>query len=196
MNLVKKLLLPLTIIVMLAGCASEAEKEKNDAKIFESKLENYENSKLDNLFGMIEKYENMDKEEAVKELNKEIENMTKEQIKLIDKDFDDIKSKIGKELVNLIKEITIKEFELQKEYVIRVIDNNDPNNFLSSLNSPTWDELEKLFDKLDMINWIAYQKNLKTELTKVILLNENFCNNINYFSYCKLCKTYSFQYTK
>lgn len=152
MNLVKKLLLPLTIIVMLAGCASEAEKEKNDAKIFESKLENYENSKLDNLFGMIEKYENMDKEEAVKELNKEIENMTKEQIKLIDKDFDDIKSKIGKELVNLIKEITIKEFELQKEYVIRVIDNNDPNNFLSSLNSPTWDELEKLFDKLDSLS--------------------------------------------
>lgn len=152
MNLVKKLLLPLTIIVMLAGCASEAEKEKNDAKIFESKLENYENSKLDNLFGMIEKYENMDKEEAVKELNKEIENMTKEQIKLIDKDFDDIESKIGKELVNLIKEITIKEFELQKEYVIRVIDNNDPNNFLSSLNSPTWDELEKLFDKLDSLS--------------------------------------------
>ena len=150
MNLVKKLLLPLTIIVMLAGCASEAEKEKNDAKIFESKLENYENSKLDNLFEMIGKYENMDKEEAVKELNKEIENMTKEQIKLIDKDFDDIESKIGKELVNLIKEITIKEFELKKEYVIiRVIDNNDPNNFLSSLNSPTWDELEKLFDKLD-----------------------------------------------
>ena len=34
--------------------------------------------------------------------------------KLIDKDFDDIKSKIGKELVNLIKEITIKEFELKK----------------------------------------------------------------------------------
>ena len=137
MNLVKKLLLPLTIIVMLAGCASEAEKEKNDAKIFESKLENYENSKLDNLFEMIGKYENMDKEEAVKELNKEIENMTKEQIKLIDKDFDDIESKIGKELVNLIKEITIKEFELKKEYVIiRVIDNNDPNNFLSSLNSP------------------------------------------------------------
>lgn len=153
MNLVKKLLLPLTIIVMLAGCVSEAEKEKNDAKIFESKLENYyENSKLDNLFGMIEKYENMDKEEAVKELNKEIENMTKEQIKLIDKDFDDIKSKIGKELVNLIKEITIKEFELKKEYVIRVIDNNDPNNFLSSLNSPTWDELEKLFDKLDSLS--------------------------------------------
>lgn len=153
MNLVKKLLLPLTIIVILAGCASEAEKEKNDAKIFESKLENYENSKLDNLFGMIEKYENMDKEEAVKELNKEIENMTKEQIKLIDKDFDDIKSKIGKELVNLIKEITIKEFELKKEYVIiRVIDNNDPNNFLSSLNSPTWDELEKLFDKLDSLS--------------------------------------------
>lgn len=153
MNLVKKLLLPLTIIVMLAGCTSEAEKEKNDAKIFESKLENYyENSKLDNLFGMIEKYENMDKEEAVKELNKEIENMTKEQIKLIDKDFDDIKSKIGKELVNLIKEITIKEFELKKEYVIRVIDNNDPNNFLSSLNSPTWDELEKLFDKLDKLS--------------------------------------------
>ena len=133
MNLVKKLLLTFTIIVMLAGCVSEAEKEKNDAKIFESKLENYyENSKLDNLFGMIEKYENMDKEEAVKELNKEIENMTKEQIKLIDKDFDDIKSKIGKELVNLIKEITIKEFELQKEYVIRVIDNNDPNNFIIS----------------------------------------------------------------
>lgn len=154
MNLVKKLLLPLTIIVMLAGCTSEAEKEKNDAKIFESKLENYyENSKLDNLFGMIEKYENMDKEEAVKELNKEIENMTKEQIKLIDKDFDDIKSKIGKELVNLIKEITIKEFELKKEYVIiRVIDNNDPNNFISSLNSPTWDELEKFFDKLDSLS--------------------------------------------
>lgn len=153
MNLVKKLLLPLTIIVMLAGCVSEAEKEKNDAKIFESKLENYyENSKLDNLFGMIEKYENMDKEEAVKELNKEIENMTKEQIKLIDKDFDDIKSKIGKELVNLIKEITKKEFELNKEYVIRVIDNNDPNNFLLSLNSPTWDELEKLFDKLDSLS--------------------------------------------
>lgn len=153
MNLVKKLLLPLTIIVMLAGCVSEAEKEKNDAKIFESKLENYyENSKLDNLFGMIEKYENMDKEEAVKELNKEIENMTKEQIKLIGKDFDDIESKIGKELVNLIKEITIKEFELKKEYVIRVIDNNDPNNFLSSLNSPTWDELEKLFDKLDSLS--------------------------------------------
>lgn len=153
MNLVKKLLLPLTIIVMLAGCASEAEKEKNDAKIFESKLENYENSKLDNLFEMIEKYENMDKEEAVKELNKEIENMTKEQIKLIDKDFDDIESKIGKELVNLIKEITKKEFELKKEYVIiRVIDNNDPNNFLSSLNSPTWDELEKLFDKLDSLS--------------------------------------------
>lgn len=153
MNLVKKLLLPLTIIVMLAGCVSEAEKEKNDAKIFESKLENYyENSKLDNLFEMIGKYENMDKEEAVKELNKEIENMTKEQIKLIDKDFDDIKSKIGKELVNLIKEITIKEFELKKEYVIRVIDNNDPNNFLSSLNSPTWDELEKLFDKLDELS--------------------------------------------
>ncbi len=153
MNLVKKLLLPLTIIVMLAGCASEAEKEKNDAKIFESKLENYENSKLDNLFEMIGKYENMDKEEAVKELNKEIENMTKEQIKLIDKDFDDIESKIGKELVNLIKEITIKEFELKKEYVIiRVIDNNDPNNFLSSLNSPTWDELEKLFDKLDSLS--------------------------------------------
>lgn len=153
MNLVKKLLLPLTIIVMLAGCTSEAEKEKNDAKIFESKLENYyENSKLDNLFEMIGKYENMDKEEAVKELNKEIENMTKEQIKLIDKDFDDIKSKIGKELVNLIKEITIKEFELKKEYVIRVIDNNDPNNFLSSLNSPTWDELEKLFDKLDSLS--------------------------------------------
>ena len=138
---------------MLAGCASEAEKEKNDAKIFESKLENYENSKLDNLFEMIGKYENMDKEEAVKELNKEIENMTKEQIKLIDKDFDDIESKIGKELVNLIKEITIKEFELKKEYVIiRVIDNNDPNNFLSSLNSPTWDELEKLFDKLDSLS--------------------------------------------
>lgn len=153
MNLVKKLLLTFTVIVMLAGCVSEAEKEKNDAKIFESKLENYyENSKLDNLFGMIEKYENMDKEEAVKELNKEIENMTKEQIKLIDKDFDDIKSKIGKELVNLIKEITIKEFELNKEYVIRVIDNNDPNNFLSSLNSPTWDELEKLFDKLDSLS--------------------------------------------
>ncbi len=152
MNLVKKLLLPLTLIVIFAGCSSQAEKEKNDAKIFESKLENYENSKLDNLFGMIEKYENMDKEEAVKELNKEIENMTKEQIKLIDKDFDDIKSKIGKELVNLIKEITIKEFELQKEYVIRVIDNNDPNNFLSSLNSPTWDELEKLFDKLDSLS--------------------------------------------
>lgn len=154
MNLVKKLLLPLTIIVMLAGCTSEAEKEKNDAKIFESKLENYyENSKMDNLFEMIGKYENMDKEEAVKELNKEIENMTKEQIKLIDKDFDDIKSKIGKELVNLIKEITIKEFELKKEYVIiRVIDNNDPNNFLSSLNSPTWDELEKLFDKLDKLS--------------------------------------------
>lgn len=154
MNLVKKLLLPLTIIVMLAGCTSEAEREKNDAKIFESKLENYyENSKLDNLFEMIEKYENMDKEEAVKELNKEIENMTKEQIKLIDKDFNDIESKIGKELVNLIKEITIKEFELKKEYVIiRVIDNNDPNNFLSSLNSPTWDELEKLFDKLDKLS--------------------------------------------
>lgn len=153
MNLVKKLLLPLTIIIMLAGCTSEAEKEKNDAKIFESKLENYyENSTLDNLFGMIEKYENMDKEEAVKELNKEIENMTKEQIKLIDKDFDDIESKIGKELVNLIKEITKKEFELNKEYVIRVIDNNDPNNFLSSLNSPTWDELEKLFDKLDSLS--------------------------------------------
>lgn len=153
MNLVKKLLLPLTIIIMLAGCTSEAEKEKNDAKIFESKLENYyENSKLDNLFEMIGKYENMDKEEAVKELNKEIENMTKEQIKLIDKDFDDIESKIGKELVNLIKEITIKEFELNKEYVIRVIDNNDPNNFLSSLNSPTWDELEKLFDKLDKLS--------------------------------------------
>lgn len=153
MNLVKKLLLPLTIIVMLAGCTSEAEKEKNDAKIFESKLENYyENSKLDNLFEMIEKYENMDKEEAVKELNKEIENMTKEQIKLIDKDFNDIESKIGKELVNLIKEITKKEFELNKEYAIRVIDNNDPNNFLSSLNSPTWDELEKLFDKLDKLS--------------------------------------------
>lgn len=153
MNLVKKLLLPLTIIVMLAGCTSEAEKEKNDAKIFESKLENYyENSKLDNLFGMIEKYENMDKEEAVKELNKEIENMTKEQIKLIDKDFNDIESKIGKELVNLIKEITKKEFELNKEYAIRVIDNSDPNNFLSSLNSPTWDELEKLFDKLDKLS--------------------------------------------
>lgn len=153
MNLVKKLLLPLTIIVMLAGCTSEAEKEKNDAKIFESKLENYyENSNLDNLFEMIEKYENMDKEEAVKELNKEIENMTKEQIKLIDKDFDDIESKIGKELVNLIKEITKKEFELNKEYVIRVIDNNDPNNFISSLNSPTWDELEKLFDKLDKLS--------------------------------------------
>lgn len=153
MNLVKKLLLPLTIIIMLAGCTSEAEKEKNDAKIFESKLENYyENSNLDNLFEMIEKYENMDKEEAVKELNKEIENMTKEQIKLIDKDFDDIESKIGKELVNLIKEITKKEFELNKEYVIRVIDNNDPNNFLSSLNSPTWDELEKLFDKLDKLS--------------------------------------------
>lgn len=153
MNLVKKLLLPLTIIIMLAGCTSEAEKEKNDAKIFESKLENYyENSNLDNLFEMIEKYENMDKEEAVKELNKEIGNMTKEQIKLIDKDFDDIESKIGKELVNLIKEITIKEFELNKEYVIRVIDNNDPNNFLSSLNSPTWDELEKLFDKLDKLS--------------------------------------------
>lgn len=153
MNLVKKLLLTFTVIVMLAGCVSEAEKEKNDAKIFESKLENYyENSKLDNLFGMIEKYENMDKEEAVKELNKEIENMTKEQIKLIDKDFDDIKSKMGKEIVNLIKEITKKEFELNKEYVIRVIDNNDPNNFLSSLNSPTWDELEKLFDKLDKLS--------------------------------------------
>lgn len=153
MNLVKKLLLPLTIIVMLAGCTSEAEKEKNDAKIFESKLENYyENSNLDNLFEMIGKYENMDKEEAVKELNKEIENMTKEQIKLIDKDFDDIESKIGKQLVNLIKEITKKEFELNKEYVIRVIDNNDPNNFLSSLNSPTWDELEKLFDKLDKLS--------------------------------------------
>lgn len=153
MNLVKKLLLPLTIIIMLAGCTSEAEKEKNDAKIFESKLENYyENSTLDNLFEMIGKYENMDKEEAVKELNKEIENMTKEQIKLIDKDFDDIESKIGKELVNLIKEITKKEFELNKEYVIRVIDNNDPNNFLSSLNSPTWDELEKLFDKLDKLS--------------------------------------------
>lgn len=153
MNLVKKLLLPLTIIVMLAGCTSEAEKEKNDAKIFESKLENYyENSKMDNLFEMIGKYENMDKEEAVKELNKEIENMTKEQIKLIDKDFNDIESKIGKELVNLIKEITIKEFELNKEYVIRVIDNNDPNNFISSLNSPTWDELEKLFDKLDKLS--------------------------------------------
>ena len=81
MNLVKKLLLPLTLIVIFAGCSSQAEKEKNDAKIFESKLENYENSKLDNLFGMIEKYENMDKEEAVKELNKEIENMTKEQVK-------------------------------------------------------------------------------------------------------------------
>lgn len=153
MNLVKKLLLPLTIIIMLAGCTSEAEKEKNDAKIFESKLENYyENSTLDNLFGMIEKYENMDKEEAVKELNKEIENMTKEQIKLIDKDFNDIESKIGKELVNLIKEITKKEFELNKEYVIRVIDNSDPNNFISSLNSPTWDELEKLFDKLDKLS--------------------------------------------
>lgn len=153
MNLVKKLLLPLTIIVMLAGCTSEAEKEKNDAKIFESKLENYyENSNMDNLFEMIGKYENMDKEEAVKELNKEIENMTKEQIKLIDKDFNDIESKIGKELVNLIKEITIKEFELNKEYVIRVIDNSDPNNFISSLNSPTWDELEKLFDKLDKLS--------------------------------------------
>lgn len=153
MNLVKKLLLPLTIIVMLAGCTSEAEKEKNDAKIFESKLENYyENSNMDNLFEMIGKYENMDKEEAVKELNKEIENMTKEQIKLIDKDFNDIESKIGKELVNLIKEITKKEFELNKEYVIRVIDNNDPNNFISSLNSPTWDELEKLFDKLDKLS--------------------------------------------
>lgn len=153
MNLVKKLLVTFTVIVILAGCTSEAEKEKNDAKIFESKLENYyENSTLDNLFGMIEKYENMDKEEAVKELNKEIENMTKEQIKLIDKDFDDIESKIGKELVNLIKEITKKEFELNKEYVIRVIDNNDPNNFLSSLNSPTWDELEKLFDKLDKLS--------------------------------------------
>ena len=78
--------------------------------------------------------------------------MTKEQIKLIDKDFDDIESKIGKELVNLIKEITKKEFELNKEYVIRVIDNNDPNNFLLSLNSPTWDELEKLFDKLDSLS--------------------------------------------
>lgn len=153
MNLVKKLLLPLTIIIMLAGCASEAEKEKNDAKIFESKLENYyENSNLDNLFEMIEKYENMDKEEAVKELNKEIENMTKEQIKLIDKDFNDIKSKIGKDLVNLIKEITKKEFELKKEYAIKVIDNSDPNNFISSLNSPTWDELEKLFDKLDKLS--------------------------------------------
>ena len=76
MNLVKKLLVTFTVIVILAGCTSEAEKEKNDAKIFESKLENYyENSKLDNLFGMIEKYENMDKEEAVKELNKEIENI-------------------------------------------------------------------------------------------------------------------------
>lgn len=153
MNLVKKLLLPLTIIIMLAGCASEAEKEKNDAKIFESKLENYyENSNLDNLFELIEKYENMDKEEAVKELNKEIENMTKEQIKLIDKDFNDIKSKIGKDLVNLIKEITKKEFELKKEYAIKVIDNSDPNNFISSLNSPTWDELEKLFDKLDKLS--------------------------------------------
>lgn len=153
MNLVKKLLVTFTVIVILAGCTSEAEKEKNDAKIFESKLENYyENSKLDNLFEMIGKYENMDKEEAVKELNKEIENMTKEQIKLIDKDFDDIKSKIGKELVNLIKEITKKEFELNKEYVIRVIDNSDPNNFISSLNSPTWDELEKLFDKLDKLS--------------------------------------------
>lgn len=153
MNLVKKLLVTFTVIVILAGCTSEAEKEKNDAKIFESKLENYyENSKMDNLFEMIGKYENMDKEEAVKELNKEIENMTKEQIKLIDKDFDDIESKIGKELVNLIKEITKKEFELNKEYVIRVIDNNDPNNFLSSLNSPTWDELEKLFDKLDKLS--------------------------------------------
>lgn len=153
MSLVKKLLLTYTVIVMLAGCVSEAEKEKNDAKIFESKLDNYyENTKMDNLFEMIGKYENMDKEEAVKELNKEIENMTKEQIKLIDKDFDDIESKIGKEIVNLIKEITKKEFELNKEYVIRVIDNNDPNNFLSSLNSPTWDELEKLFDKLDELS--------------------------------------------
>lgn len=153
MSLVKKLLLTFTVIVMLAGCVSEAEKEKNDAKIFESKLDNYyENTKMDNLFEMIGKYENMDKEEAVKELNKEIENMTKEQIKLIDKDFDDIESKIGKEIVNLIKEITKKEFELNKEYVIRVIDNNDPNNFLSSLNSPTWDELEKLFDKLDELS--------------------------------------------
>ncbi len=153
MSLVKKLLLTFTVIVMLAGCVSEAEKEKNDAKIFESKLDNYyENTKMDNLFEMIGKYENMDKEEAVKELNKEVENMTKEQIKLIDKDFDDIESKIGKEIVNLIKEITKKEFELNKEYVIRVIDNNDPNNFLSSLNSPTWDELEKLFDKLDELS--------------------------------------------
>lgn len=153
MSLLKNLLLPFTIIVMITGCVSEAEKEKNDAKIFENKLEHYyTNSMLDNTFEMVEKYNNIDKDEAVKMLNKEIENMTKEQIKLIDKDFNEIKSKIGKDIVNLIKEITKKEFEIQKEYIMRVIDNNDPNNFLSSLNLSTWDELAKLFDKLDKLS--------------------------------------------
>ena len=61
--------------------------EKNDAKIFESKLDNYyENTKMDNLFEMIGKYENMDKEEAVKELNKEIENTFKGKAEEILKD--------------------------------------------------------------------------------------------------------------
>lgn len=110
------------------------------------------------MFEMLNKYDNMDKKEAEKELNREIEDMMNERIKLIDEEFSGIKSKIGKDIVKLIKQIDKTELELQKESVIRVIKDENPVTFSTLFDSPVYDELNKLYDKLDALSNEYYNK--------------------------------------
>lgn len=159
MNLVKKLLLPLTLIVIFAGCSSQAEKEKHDIKIFEEQMNNFSIEKeIISSLEAFNKYGNMDKKEAEKELNKEMKDMLDKKHKQIDKNFSEIKSKIGKEIVEIYKEIAVKEVEIEKESILRVINDDTSSGFFSLMDLPIVDELDKLYEKHDALLTELYNR--------------------------------------
>ena len=104
------------------------------------------------------KYGNMDKKEAEKELNKEIKDMLDKKHKQIDKNFSEIKSKIGKEIVEIYKKIAVKEVEIEKESILRVINDDTSSGFFSLMDLPIVDELYKLYEKHDALLTELYNR--------------------------------------
>lgn len=159
MNLVKKLLLPLTIIVMLAGCTSEAEKEKNDADIINNKILELEQNTREEVAQILNNiiYETSDIsveiiDEATNKVKERI-NTYNEQVK---SEYKNLKSDAGKKIVdNQIQFFKISEdvFLQILSYLKNYVDTPDvkldkkASELLESKLADKIEELDKLYDE-------------------------------------------------
>lgn len=154
---IRKFLFIIATVFFIAGCQNEAEKEKHDYKLLETKLVNIEyNINQESVEKVMTIYEEIEKNMSKEEINSQLDDMRDRHIKMIDEEFKDIQSKLGKEIINISKTYVRKHCEFHKEVFAKTLDNANtkPANsidemigFSSVESSPINEELGELLAK-------------------------------------------------